>query len=410
MPETLSAPMAASQAPATAQITAPATAQITAPARCQVVVIWIDWYPYHVARFRGLLENEHIGRSVVGLELVGGVGVHAGLKFRETLPQEMPIRTLMPEGNWKDASKPRLALALWRRLNELGPDVVLVPGYYTLPAVAAALWAKLHDRKSVLMTESTRADHQRVWWKESLKGLLIRTLFDWAVTGGQAHRGYLADLGFPAERVARFYDVVDNDFYRRECAALRLGSPVQYGLPATPYFLYVGRLASEKNVDGLLTAYLTYRQNGGSWPLVLAGDGQDARALKEVAATSPYSAEIHFLGHKSSSELPMLYAFAGCFVLPSTREPWGLVVNEAMASGLPVIVSNRCGCVPDLMLQGRTGVVFDPTVPGDLADSLGAIASATSEQLRSMGRTSYAQVSPYSPAAFAREIASIADS
>lgn len=397
MPETLTAPTTAG------------TSVRDHQARTRIVVIWIDWYPYHVARFRGLLEHQDIGDSVVGIELVGGVGVHAGLKFRETLPPGMPIQTLLPESNWKEAGQLKLAVALWRRLDHLSPDVVLVPGYYTLPALAAALWARLHDRKGVLMTESTRADHQRVWWKEASKSLLIRSLFDWAVSGGKAHREYLADLGFPEDRIARFYDVVDNDFYRRQCALYRQQSPNHFSLPSNPYFLYVGRLASEKNVDGLLDAFITYRERGGTWSLVLVGDGPDAATLKQAAANSPFREAIYFPGQKTSADLPLFYAFAGCFVLPSTREPWGLVVNEAMASGLPIIVSSRCGCVPDLMLQGETGLIFDPANPTALTDSLIAIGTSTQERLASMSAMAANQVSLYSPAAFAREIAAIAE-
>src|ERR1700691_217802 len=134
---------------------------------CLVVVIWIDWYAYHVARFRGLLMNPELQGNVLGLELVGGIGVHEGLKFREDLPAGIPVETLLPASNWSEARKSKLALEVWRRHSRLNPKVVLVPGYYTLPAIAAALWARLHNKKSVLMTESTQADHDRAWWKET---------------------------------------------------------------------------------------------------------------------------------------------------------------------------------------------------------------------------------------------------
>ena len=401
MPDTLTLPTPAPLA------TVPST---NPKPRCRVAVIWIDWYPYHVARFSGLRNDPRIGNSVVGIELVGGIGVHAGLKFREDLPAGLPVETLMPTSSWKDASKGRLALALWRHLSRLNPDVVLVPGYYTLPAVAAALWARLHDRKSVLMTESTRADHQRVWWKEASKSLLIRTLFGWAVSGGEAHREYLADLGFPSDRVGRFYDVVDNTFYAEQTRAFRKGRPEVYGLPSSPYILYVGRLAAEKNVDSLLDAYLAYRETGGLWPLVLVGDGPEAAALRARAASSPFADQILFPGLKTSSELPLFYAFAGCFVLPSTREPWGLVVNEAMASGLPVIVSSRCGCVPDLVSEGRNGFIFDPGTPGDLTRCLLELSACSPAQIAAMSAEATSKIASYSPAAFAQEIVSIAES
>ena len=319
---------------------------------CQAVVIWIDWYAYHVARFTGLQSAFGYDGQIVGLELVGGVGVHAGLKFREELPAGLPVQTLIPDGSWAKTSKLELSKLLWKRLNALNPQVVLVPGYYNLPALTAAVWARRHGRVSVLMTESTAHDHARSGWKEKLKSLLVNRLFDWAVTGGTAHVRYLAQLGFPADRIASFYDVVGNDKLREAVASLRQHSAAdRHDVPAE-YFLYVGRLSSEKNVTTLLDAWVAYREAGGARSLVLVGDGPESAALKAQANASPFASGVHFAGHRSSRELWPYFAFASAFVLPSTREPWGLVVNEAMAAALPVFVSNTCGCAENLVQAG----------------------------------------------------------
>ena len=163
---------------------------------CEIAVIWIDWYAYHVARFRGLNQVPLLAGKVAGIELVSGVGVHPGLRFREDLPEELRVETLMPGVSWSAASKIGMARLLWRRLDALKPGVVLVPGYYTLPAIAAAVWARVHGRSSVLMTESTAFDHKRKFLREVFKRTVIRLLFNWAVTGGKAHVRYLEQLGF----------------------------------------------------------------------------------------------------------------------------------------------------------------------------------------------------------------------
>jgi 1,2-diacylglycerol 3-alpha-glucosyltransferase len=378
-----------------------------AAAMCKVAVIWIDWYAYHVARFQGLLRNSELAGKVAGIELVGGIGVHAGLKFLQELPAELLVHTLQPHSSWNSAGKWRLARALWRHLNRLNPSVVLVPGYYTLPALAAAAWAKLNGKQSVLMTESTAHDHARIWWRERIKQLVVLSLFDWAVAGGTAHRRYLEQIGFPSKYVARFYDVVDNSFFHDCCHMLRNSHlPSDLGLPRE-YFLYVGRIAPEKNIESLVRAYLKYRASGGEWALVLVGDGPQLKEIRALAAASPYAADIHFPGLKSTSELPHYYAFASAFVLPSTREPWGLVVNEAMAAGLPVIVSKRCGCVEDLVVEGENGVTFDPEDADALSECLMRMGRLSSEARQEMGRRSYEIVSSYSPDAWASEIARI---
>ena len=378
-------------------------------AACRAAVIWIDWYAYHLARFRGLQSAFGSEGEVVGIELVGGVGVHAGMRFREDLPSSLPIVSLFPEASWAETSKWQMARAVWRKLGELDPELVLVPGYYNLPAVAAALWARLHGRVSVLMTESTAFDHPRRGWRERLKGWLIRALFSRAVAGGSPHREYLDLLRYPMDRVRGMYDVVDNRGIAERTNWLReVSSPLREGLPEQ-YFLFVGRLAEEKNVRGLLQAWVSYRAGGGTWSLVLVGDGAEAPKLREFARWSGFGGDVVFAGHKGSGEIIPYQSFASCFVLPSTREPWGLVVNEAMAAGLPVIVSTRCGCAADLVEHGRNGLLFHPAQEGELASCLHLMEALTEEERGRMGAASAERIAEFSPENFGREVLSLLD-
>ena len=372
-----------------------------------LAVLWIDWYAYHVARFEGLLSHPELSGRVAGVEFVGGVGVHAGLKFREDLPAHLPVRTLMPGASWQQVNQLHLARLVWRHLSQLDPAAVLVPGYYTLPALAAALWARTHHRTSILMTESTAFDHVRVGWKERVKSLLLRTLFDAAVAGGTAHRRYLEQLQFPMERVGHAYDVVNNDALAAAVAEAQQGEPGSFGLPSEPYFLYVGRFAPEKNLETLLEAWIAFREAGGRWPLVLVGDGPTTHRLQQMLATSPFQADVYLPGLRSSRELAPYYAFAGCFVLPSSREPWGLVVNEAMASGLPVLVSSHCGCAEDLVDYGHNGYRFDPALVSGLTERLHQIADLPLAVRKAMGQTSKRVISAYTPQRFGQEIARV---
>lgn len=369
-------------------------------------VIWIDWYSYHVSRFRALLDHEGLRGNVTGIELIGGCGVHPGLKFRDTDRGHLPIASLFPNADWASAGQYRMARAVWRKLQEIRPSAVLVPGYYTLPALAAALWAKLHRRRSILMSETTAADYRRSWWREKIKRVLIAALFDCGIAGGSPHVRYLRELGLPPERIARCYDVVDNHFFEHHSDALRAvpGLRDRLGLPPE-YFLYIGRLAPEKNVSGLLRAFAECRKSGSRWQLLLVGEGPDRRRLEGLCSSLNIAAQVRFTGLKTTAELIPYYAFATCFVLPSVREPWGLVVNEAMAAGLPVIVSSRCGCAEDLVSHRENGYVFDPAVTGQLAGFLTTISLRNPRSLAAMGRRSREIIANYSPEHWAAEVA-----
>jgi glycosyltransferase involved in cell wall biosynthesis len=373
-----------------------------------IAVIWIDWYSYHVSRLRALSQHNALRDQVTGIELIGGCGVHSGLKFRNQDRDGLPITSLLPEADWEDTSQLYLAKILWRKLQQLKPSAVLVPGYYTAPALITALWAKLYRKRCVLMSETTRDDYARVWWRELPKRILVQGLFDSGIAGGEPHVRYLQQLGFPPERIARFYDVIDNEFYKDEADEARRTCGLRESLHLPDqYFLYVGRLASEKNVDGLIESFTRYRKSGGTWSLVMVGDGSRRRNLEAQCAALGISDHVRFEGLKSARESVRYFAFAGCFVLPSTREPWGLVVNEAMAAGLPVIVSRRCGCAEDLVSSGDNGYLFDPRQPDELAGLLSVMSLAKPETRDAMGQRSRQIIAGYSLQHWANEVARI---
>ena len=136
------------------------------------------------------------------------------------------------------------------------------------------------------------------------------------------------------------------------------------------YFLASARFIEKKNLPGLIEAYSRYRQLGEKseignrkseiWNLVLLGDGALRSSLKSQVSSLDLGHSVLMPGFKQYPDLPAYYGLAGAFIHASKTEQWGLVVNEAMASGLPVLVSNRCGCAADLVQEGVNGFTFDP--------------------------------------------------
>ncbi len=153
-----------------------------------------------------------------------------------------------------------------------------------------------------------------------------------------------------------------------------------------------GALRSEKNLSRLIAAYQRYRQGGGEWGLVLIGDGPQRQALARQAAGVP---GVQLLPWQQYEQLPAYYGLASGFILPSLSEPWGVVVNEAMDSGLPVLLSRRCGCLPELCWKGINGYDFDPNDEPGMAQLMHTLSH--SPNLAEMGAHSQEIVAHLTP-------------
>jgi glycosyltransferase involved in cell wall biosynthesis len=321
----------------------------------------------------------------------------------ERQDSDFVVHTLK-NGVWEDQIQWQVALELWKKLSALQPEIVLVPGYASLPALCAAIWGRTHRAMTILMTESNFDDHRRHPLSEAVKRTIVRFLFNGGIAGGRRSTSYLERLGMPSRRIGRAYDVVDNQYFASHAAQCRRQAIESGNGYKSPYFLYVGRLAPEKNLCTLLDAFGLYRDSGGIWPLVIVGDGPLNGALRDQANAHLRSGAVVFTGQKNIHELPSIYAFAGCFVLASAREPWGLVVNEAMASGLPVIVSSRCGCVDDLVDDGSNGFIIDSSSAPSIAQALVRMSKLSGEERARMGERSQRIISDYSPDRWASEV------
>ena len=317
--------------------------------------------PYHAARLDRAAE--HGGVTVI--ELAPGSATYnwdavesAGRRYRCVAASGDPA-------------------ALGAALTAAGPDVVFLNGWADRGALAALRWCLRRGVPAVLMSDSQQHDEKRVWWKEWIKRRVVAGC-DAAFVAGQRHAEYLRVLGFGDRPVSLGYDVVDNGHFERGAAAARRepGLRARLGLPER-YFLCVSRFIAKKNLPTLLRAFAAYRRQTGAagWDLVLLGDGKERAGLESQIARDGLTGAVHLRGFLQYDALPAYYALAGALVLASTTDQWGLAVNEAMASGLPVLVSRACGCVPELVREGCNGFSFDPGDESALAALLGRLSS-----------------------------------
>lgn len=318
---------------------------------------------------------------------------------------------ILATGAYEAADRRLLTGRLLDTLERIGPDALIVPGYHLPILRAAARWGKANGRATILLSESQRADRRRILVKELLKGWWIRRHYDAVCAQGERASVYLEGTGFPLERIWRSMLVVDSVHFVEEARSVRRDAAAwrkDLRLPDR-YFLYVGRFAPEKNLERLLRAYHAYRDRPGSpgWDLVLVGSGPlegELRALVQAHGTEG----VHWAGFKQVQELSPYYALASCFVLPSVSEPWGLVVNEAMASGLPLLVSSRCGAAGNLVFSGLNGYTFDPLDVNGLRGLLERMSSDP-DRTREMGEASERVVAVYTPESWAKVLADCVD-
>jgi glycosyltransferase involved in cell wall biosynthesis len=254
------------------------------------------------------------------------------------------------------------------------------------------------------MSDSALHDEARRRAPEAIKARVVR-LFGSALVGGMPHRDYASVLGLAPEAIFDGYDVVDNDHFARGARQARVARQrwrARLGLPER-YFLASGRFVAKKNLLRLLEAYAGFRRRaaGDHWHLVLLGDGELRAEIERRIARADLAGRVMLAGFKQYEELPGYYGLANAFVHASTTEQWGLVVNEAMASGLPVIVSERCGCVPDLVEDGVNGFTFDPYAVQALAALMQRVAAMTEERRAAMARAGQRIIANWGPERFA---------
>ncbi len=375
-----------------------ASAQRAGPAT--VALVFSRFGPYHLARIRAAAAAlSDAGHALAPIAVAGRDRTYAWAPVE--LPAGCSAHVLFPDADYESLGARAIGRRLAERLDAIRPVVAALPGWAFAEARAGLRWCGANRAGAVLMSESSYGDHPRLWPRELVKKWMVGK-FHAALVGGARHADYAVRLGVSRAAVFNGYDAVDNEYFsdgsdraRDDAAALR----ARHGLPDR-YLLSSSRFVAKKNLDGLLRGYARYRASApDARALVLCGDGNEAGRLKAFAAELGIGPHVHWPGFVQYPDLPVFYGLADAFILASTIEPWGLVVNEAMAGGLPVLVSRRCGCEPDLVVEGETGFAFEPEDPDSIAAAMRKIPDDPAAR-EAMGRRARAHIAGWSPRRF----------
>jgi glycosyltransferase involved in cell wall biosynthesis len=250
-----------------------------------------------------------------------------------------------------------LSLGVFRTLAQSRPEVVVVSGWSTFASQAAALWCRRRGVPYVLLVESNERDARPGWRrvvKEAVVPWIVRGAVEVLVVGTLSHQA-MTNRGIDPERISLFADTIDVDAFGREAdrlAARRDALRAEVGLGAEDVaVLSVARLAPEKGLDTLVRAVA----DTGDERLVLLIAGEGPMRERLVALARSLGVRLVLLPDVPWERVVERFAVADVFALLSTNETWGVVVNEAAACGLPLVLSDRVGAAHDLLEDGRNG-------------------------------------------------------
>ncbi len=301
-------------------------------------------------------------------------------------------------------SKPDMDVSDWRLdspdlksyFSHARYDAVLVLGWSKVLFWQAIWWAKKYSIPLILRGESN-LNHTQSWYVKVSKKLIFPYLFKQFkafLSIGSLNANLYLHFGVPQEAIFLAPYCVDNDFFSQRgidqtVNARKLRSNLGIRDEDT-VFLFAAKFIERKRPLDLIAAAAKNRAVSGSH-VILVGDGALLEICRNEIAANKLT-NVHLVGFKNQTELPAFYAAADVLVLPSEYETWGLVVNEAMACGLPCIVSDKCGAAADMILEGESGFTYPMGDVLRLAELM-VVMAESKEERKTMGRyaTEYVQ-------------------
>jgi glycosyltransferase involved in cell wall biosynthesis len=361
---------------------------------------------YHVAMYRELASRPNVAFEVLythnhGVNETFDVGFGHSVKFDFPLLEGYVHRfpkniSLNPGLTFAGQINPELPIAVVRGRY----DAVIVHGYQNVTTLATLTTPRKRGTKILFRGESVLLNPKRTIAKRFAKQILLRTLFsrvDHFLAIGTLSRDYFAAYGASADRITIAPYTVDNLYFYERSADARKNPDVvrrKLGLPLDrPIYLYCSKIIARKRPLDVLRAFARARM-AATAALVFVGSGDQLSMLQSEAIKLRIEGDVHFLGFRNTSELPEIYGACDVFVLASEREPWGMVVNEAMACGMAICTSDQVGSAYDLVRDN--GAMFPVGDIERLADLMVRWAG-NREEIERMKRASEKLIRTWSP-------------
>lgn len=279
-------------------------------------------------------------------------------------------------------------------------DVLISAGWLDFACQAGFIISKILRKPYILWSESTANEPS---WRRNLASLLVKTIVchsDACLPTSTRAKKYLVSLGAKEKKNFIGISTIDIDYFKKtskltftQKSQLKKKLEIQN----SRLILFVGQLIERKGVKFLLQAYqqAVNKLKNSDWGLLIVGYGPQQEDLKILCKRQKIK-DVYFCGHVEIDEMPKMYGLADLFVLPSLEETFGLVINEAMASGLPIITTNNVGSCLDLVNPGENGFVIPAGNVTELSNAIIKIIS-NPDLLSKMGKKSSEMINKFGP-------------
>lgn len=363
----------------------------------RLLILTAQVSPYHNARY--------VGATRYFDEVNVLSTINAG-DFTEFLAKSLGHYSLHPLFKGREAYQNAIVSGeLVRKVRDtmlqVMPDAIAAAGWTAPESLAALEFGREYGIPVVVMSESQVDDGKRTYLRELAKRRIV-SLFDAALVGGPSHAEYVETLGISRGLIHLGYNAVDNGFFTKGAEIARREEPAtrqKLNLPGR-YILASARFIEKKNLVELVRGYARAREGMVNAPdLLILGDGPERNRINATIGAEGLHKCVHMPGFRGYDELPALYALSEGFVHVSTSEQWGLVINEAMAAGVAVVASSRCGATRTVIENGVNGFVTEADT-GSIAKSLRSLFELSAEQRRAIGEAAANAIASWGPDRF----------
>lgn len=323
--------------------------------------MWDNFGPMHVDRCEAVVRWLQVSHEVVGLELFSQSDVY---EWQSVAGKTFEKRTLLPGGSFSETGSFALAAEIVAACLRGKVRYVFFCHYDQKAIFLAALLLRLAGRNVYTMGCSKFDDYERKLWREVLKSLFLLPYMG-AISSGRRARDYLRFLGLPARVIATEYNTLSIERIRSQAGVAAAPDGVAYDVR---HFTIVARLIEKKNLAMAIDAYAIYRERvQAPRDLHICGSGVLEGDLRSQVEALGLSTHIIFEGFVQTSSISVVLGQTLALVLPSKEEQFGNVVIEALAMGVPVILSDNCGARDQLVRSAVNGFVVEPDNPRGLA-------------------------------------------